>query len=167
MGRLKDLRKQTLPLYLTDMVLMDKLPLCVCGGRLFSSQAVQIDLCKPWRYRDERVSLSISTSCMVRQVYRLFYTVEPAFAWISLNTYYTEINKLLTYNVTILPLNHVYYKIYRFMTMLYWYNYHISGHYQSSCLLFKNTTFQRLDSVSVFSWSPETETSSFYLDHLS
>jgi hypothetical protein len=33
------------------------------------------------------------------------------------------------------------------------YNYHNSGYYQSSCLLFKNTTFRRQDSVSVFRWN--------------
>jgi hypothetical protein len=27
--------------------------------------------------------------------------------------------------------------IYRFVTMVYWYNYHNSGHYPSSCVLFK------------------------------
>jgi aromatic-L-amino-acid decarboxylase len=31
--------------------------------------------------------------------------------------------------------------------------YHNSGHYPSPCLLFKNTTFRRLDSVSVFRWN--------------
>jgi hypothetical protein len=30
---------------------------------------------------------------------------------------------------------------YRFVTMVYWYNYHNSGHYPSSCLLFKTRRF--------------------------
>jgi hypothetical protein len=35
--------------------------------------------------------------------------------------------------------------IYRFVTMVYYYKYHKSGEYPSSCLLFQNTTFRRLD----------------------
>jgi hypothetical protein len=50
--------------------------------------------------------------------------------------------------------------IYSFVTKLYQYNCHNSGHYLSSCILLK-TTFQRLDPVTGFrrnllSWAQKT-----------
>jgi hypothetical protein len=43
-------------------------------------------------------------------------------------------------------------KIYRFMTMIYEYNYHNSGCYLSSCVLLKIRHFVNMESVSVFKW---------------
>jgi hypothetical protein len=40
--------------------------------------------------------------------------------------------------------------IHRVLTTVYYHNYDSSGYYLSSCLLFKNILFQRLDSASVF-----------------
>jgi hypothetical protein len=44
-------------------------------------------------------------------------------------------------------------KIYKFVTMIYYYNYHNSGSINDPILHKKNTTFQRLDSVSAFRWN--------------
>jgi hypothetical protein len=41
----------------------------------------------------------------------------------------------------------------RFRTIVSYYDYHNSGHYPFSCLLFKHTAFHRLDLVSVFRWN--------------
>jgi hypothetical protein len=38
--------------------------------------------------------------------------------------------------------------IYRFVTMVYYYNYHNSGHYPSSCLLFKTAQLYKFVSTS-------------------
>jgi hypothetical protein len=39
------------------------------------------------------------------------------------------------------------------MTMVYYYNYCVSGHYTSSCFYSKHITFRKLDSLSVFRWN--------------